>query len=479
MKNPASDGLLIGIDVGTTMIKATVVGLDGQEITWGRSPTPWIPVPTGSELEPMGLLGAVVEASHAALGAAPPGQVVGVGVTSIAETPILLGDTGRPMRTSIAWYDKRGDEEVADLVKTFGGQAFSERTGLPASTFCSVVKLAWLRRHHGPVVPRALSVADWVVHALGGDQVAEASLASRTGALSLAGRQWWKEILEWAALPPDLFPPVVQAGHLAGRVTTDALRLLPMAPEHRVTLDRLKGAALTSAGHDHLCAAAGAGAVGPAQLFDSCGTAEAFVVAVPPLDGAVLGRAVAAGLNAGWHTVPGRYALLVGQALGLTFEAVLHLLGSGTPDGLSALDGAAMGLSPGPLRVVREGPYASPSIVGIDAAASPASLWSATLDAVTREALQPIQEVLAVAGPLEELVLSGGWANCDGLRQRRRDLMPRFRWPAVTEAGARGAALFGGCAAGVFAGPADFPTPPDRPLNLGGPERQRVPRSRR
>ena len=74
-----------------------------------------------------------------------------------------------------------------------------------------------------PPARRALSVADWVVHSLGGEQVAEASLASRTGALSLAGRRWWAEGLEWAGVSPDLFPPVVQAGEPAGRRTRGSL----------------------------------------------------------------------------------------------------------------------------------------------------------------------------------------------------------------------------------------------------------------
>jgi hypothetical protein len=65
----------------------------------------------------------------------------------------------------------------------------------------------------------------------------------------------------------------------------------------------------------------------------------------------------------------------------------------------------------------------------------------------------------AVAGPVGEVVLSGGRANFAGLRADRAKLARRLRWPAVTEAGARGAALFGGCGAGVFSGPEDFPVP--------------------
>jgi hypothetical protein len=45
---------------------------------------------------------------------------------------------------------------------------------------------------------------------------------------------------------------------------------------------------------------------------------------------------------------------------------------------------------------------------------------------------------------------------------RKRQMFHRVTWPALAEAGARGAALFGGVAAGVFDGPEAFPRPEDR-----------------
>ena len=41
--------LLVGLDIGTTMTKAAVVGPDGQEISWGTVPTPWRTVASGAE----------------------------------------------------------------------------------------------------------------------------------------------------------------------------------------------------------------------------------------------------------------------------------------------------------------------------------------------------------------------------------------------------------------------------------------------
>lgn len=468
MNRPA-EALLVGIDVGTTMTKAVVVGLDGTELSWGRSRTLWRAAPSGNEAYPEDFLAAVVGATSSALSSAPAGQVVGIGVTSMAETVVRLGADGRPVGPAVAWHDPRGAAEAVDLAAEFGATGFSARTGLDASPLCTLVKLAWLHRNGLPVGRRALSVADWVVHCLGGEQVAEASLASRTGALTLEGRRWWQEGLQWAGAPHDLFPTVGQAGDLSGRVTPEALAALPTTSAHQGPLSRLIGAALTSAGHDHLSAAAGAGAVDQAQVLCSCGTAEAFARAIPPLDGPELAEAVSAGLSSGWHTVPGKYSLLVGHALGLLLEPVLRLLGTEGVDAITALDAAAQVVPPNTLRVLRDGPFSNPSIVGTSSEASPAALWDAALALVTADARKEISVVERIGGPAGELVLSGGWAHLAGFRQRRLGLLPRLRWPAVNEAGARGAALFGGCAAGVFAGPAAFPVPVDRGADGAGP----------
>jgi len=459
--------LLVGIDIGTTRTKATVVGADGHELCWGQAPTPWRTVASGAETDAAAILASVLAAVDIALRAAPPGEVLGVGVTSMAETLVLLDGAGRPLAPCIAWYDSRGEDELADLDRVFGQGPFSARTGLAEPAISSLVKLAWHARHNAVPVRRAFSMADWVVHILGGEPSSEASLASRTGALSLVGRQWWADGLGWAGAPADVFPPVAQAGELVGKVMTDALgRAAEAARCDQGALPRLIGAAVTSAGHDHLSACVGAGAAGSGQVLDSCGTAEGFVRTVAPLDGRSLSRAVSVGLSAGWHTVPGKYALMGGQSLGLVLDPVLSLLGVRGPEALGALDDAAGGVGPGSLHLAQSGSYGTVSILDLGERSSPEALWSAALDYVAQGASRVLDAMGAIAGPAHELVLSGGWARCTGLRVRRRQLVPRVRWPAVVEAGARGAALFGGCAAGLFSGPADFPLIADQLLGL-------------
>jgi sugar (pentulose or hexulose) kinase len=442
--------LLVGIDVGTTACKAAAVRVsDGTEVAHAAVPTPWTVVPTGAELAPARLLDAALAAAAGALEAAPRGPVVGAGVTSMAETGVLLDRHGRPVAPAIAWHDARGEGEAVRLAADLGAERFSARTGLPIRPLFSIAKYAWLRANHPEVAEavRWLSVAEWVVHGLGGEQVAELSLASRTGVLDLERRAWWEEACAWAAMPPGLMADLVQAGSPAGRASDGRL-------------PRLAGATLTVAGHDHLSASVGAGATRPADLFDSCGTAEALVRAVPPpVAPQDIGRLVAAHVTVGWHVLPGQQVLLGASRAGLALRRFLDLLGV-DDEGRAELDRAAAAAPPGSAGLVVRDVFGERAVLeGIGTDPRPALVWRAVLEAVTERAAELRGHIESVAGPSRRLVLAGGWARSPAARSVKRAVLGPFDWPQVTQAGARGAALLAGVAAGRFDGIGDLPGP--------------------
>ena len=209
--------LLLGIDVGTSASKAVLLDPDGVERARGQTATPWKRIATGAEVECEALFEAAVGAARAALGRAAEGRVRAVGVTSMAETGALLDRRGRPLAPAIAWHDGRGHDEAVRLAEELGADRFIETTGLPVSPLCSLAKLRWLAEH-GDIgtATRWLSVAEWVIRRLGGRDVAELSLASRTGLLDLSARRPFADALAWAGLPDDLLGELVPAGTAAG-----------------------------------------------------------------------------------------------------------------------------------------------------------------------------------------------------------------------------------------------------------------------
>ena len=94
-------------------------------------------------------------------------------------------------------------------------------------------------------------------------------------------------------------------------------------------ISELDGAVLTVTGHDHPCAAAGAGATAIGDALDSCGTAEAILRSAPaPVPAGTMEDAAARGVTVGCHVLPRRQVLLGFFKAGIALKRFLWLLGA-------------------------------------------------------------------------------------------------------------------------------------------------------
>ncbi len=423
--------LLVGVDVGTTRIKAGVVDLDGNELGCSATPTVWTRSATGAQARPDDFISAVQTALIDLMAIAPAGAIAGVGITSMAETVVLVGPDGEALGPSIAWHDRRAETDFLEMEAALTREAIAHTTGLTRDPIPTVVTLRWLLRAD-PELRRAstvLSVAEWIAFRLSGTRASELSLASRTGALAISGCRWWPEVMDWAGLEPSLFGELRQAGSEWGRIERPA-----------AGLERLRGAAVTVAGHDHLVAAIGSGVTTSSQIMDSCGTAEAVVRAIPADACRDPAEGHPAGIATGWHALPGCHCLLAGLPLGIELAPLLERLGATHSSGQTSLDDAALAaLAASATREPSAGPLGSP-----------ASAWLAGVRAAVDRASARCRDVERLGGPITEVRITGGWALNPVLRRLKEAEFARTVYPLVPEAGVRGAGLMAGIAAGVF-----------------------------
>jgi len=436
--------LLLGIDVGTTRIKAVAVDGAGEEHGSTSASTPFRPVAGGVEMDAVDLHRALVDVV-AGLGPAR-GDIAGVGIAGLAESGAPLR-AGRAVAPIIAWHDGRGVETAASLERRFG-PALARWTGRRVRTVSSLAKLGWLLDHGLALPDRWLGVPELALRFLTGAEATEYSLAARTGAYHVTDQRFLPEVVAHVAAgardgPTDgLFPPVLPAGAVMGRVSEAAAGDFGIPARIPVSI----------AGHDHLAAAVGLGAR-PDDLFNSVGTAETVVRrmdAVPDVDRA-LGLDLAVSVWPGgraWAVLASavRAGLVVGTLaahLGVDPAALDRLAAVGGGEhGRRAGDPAPVDLGQG--IVVPDGP--------------PAEMWTATLRALARRTAAAADRVAALSGPHRRLVVFGGGSRSPvWLRAKAEELgVPVVACP-VAEAAARGAALVAGVAAGwwpdVGAGP--------------------------
>lgn len=451
--------LLAGLDVGTTSVKALLVTPDGAEVSYGSAPTTWTRTEHGIETDPQVIADAATEALRQAVDHVPDARVGSIGVASMAEAGVLVDADETPVAPVIAWHDTRDVQQLADLSAALGGDRFSLRSGLPLWTQWSLTKHRWLLDNMPSTAAavRRYNIAEWVVRRLGGVPATELSLASRTGWLDLATGRPWDESLSWSGASPGLLGDLVTAGTPLGTVSTNH------------PLEAIRSATLTVAGHDHQAAAVGAGAFCDNDELDSCGTAEALVRTIRPgLPDPELGALTGAGVTIGWSAVPDRWCVLGGTQGGLVLQQVLARLGV-ERDGLAALDQAALAARPGAATFSwRDGP-AEYTLAG---SASPADVWLAATEAVTQQVRELSDSISASAGARGSLVVTGGWSNSAALMAAKAATMGTLTRSRSREAGARGAALFGGVAHGTYPSLAAAPAAPGAVVSTAADQHQ-------
>ncbi len=455
-------GLVMGIDVGTTSVKAVIYELDGTEATSAAAPTPWVRDTRGTQMDPVRLarcVMTVVDDATSRLGQAEDGRwagrpVMAVGVTGMGESGVLTDASDRPLAPIRAWHDDRGD--AARVAAVIGTETFVRYCGMPLTAQPSLAKVLALHAEYPETVraSRFWSVPEWVVHSLGGTPGSELSLASRTGLLDVLTGE------------PCEAATVLVGGPLLGEITVAGTPAGPAGPRSSQGADlgevpgRVHGAVLAVAGHDHQTAAYGAGAAEDGVLFDSLGTAEALLrFTSKPIDRDDVAELVAAGVTVGRTVVPDHYCALAGLSVGLGLERLSLLLGAQSRSARAALYDASIrtDLPHPPLQASMTG---SSVHLTLHADVDRAQAWVHAVESLVGLAAGPLTTTRSLFGAEHRAVGAGGWLADPTVAAAKRRQLPRLTTSSTAEAGAAGAARLAAVAAGLAPPPsAPAPTP--------------------
>lgn len=295
----------IGLDIGTTGIKAVAFDADGCELAAAIRPTPTHH--TGAETdydadELWAVACEVLRDTNAQL-TATGHRARAIAPTSMAESGVLLDGAGRPLAPIIAWFDGRTAPQAEWWSRNIGTERTQRIAGVSPQAVFTASKMLWMREHQPEAWAAGrhwLLMADWMAYRLCGQMATDYSLASRTMLFDLCVREWSAELFETAGLDRALMAPTVQAGTVLGRVQPDAASATGLPT----------GVEVASGGHDHVCAAFALGVTEPGMLLDSIGTAEAFFLVTGELD--TTARVAGSGMSQGLHVAAERTFVMTG-----------------------------------------------------------------------------------------------------------------------------------------------------------------------
>lgn len=267
--------LFLGIDIGTTGIRAVVFDAHGQIVSSARQDCRlYTEHPGWAEQDPREVLEATNEvvrlasSDAAAKFGTQTAPIEGIAFSAILHTIIPVDERGRPLGRSIIWADSRSLSFSDQIKEQYDSHGLYLRTGCPVHPMYSPAKLRWYEANQPDVFEQASKFvtikeyvqADWL-----GPVPVDFSLASGSGMLSLAKLEWDPEALDVAGIGADRLASLVDSTTIIGG--------LPVATANRLGLTA--GIPVVSGAGDGPLSTLGTGCVEPGQYTAMVATSGA------------------------------------------------------------------------------------------------------------------------------------------------------------------------------------------------------------
>jgi xylulokinase len=455
-------GALLGIDLGTSSVRASLMTPEGDVLGIGAQEYPIsTPRPGWAEQDPgtwwTATCAAISQALHT--GRVRPQDVTAVGLSGQMHGLVLLDPTGAPVRPAIIWPDTRSTEECAEIEERIGKDRLYRITGIPTATGFFGVSLLWVQRREPAVYARAARAVlpkDYVRFRLTGEYATDPTDGSGTLLFDVRKRSWSAEIADALHLERDLLPPVLESSVCAGSILEAASRDTGLP----------RGTPVAVGGADQVMGAIGSGIVEEGVVACTIGTGGQVFTTVrePVVDPGkrlhtfchampdawlLMGAMLAAGLSLRWfRDTLGEAEVQEGKRSGvdpyalLVAEAEKAEPGSGGVIFLPYLGGE---------RTPHMDPHARGCLIGLSLSHTRAHLIRAILEGVSFGMKESLSILRELGMPLGTVICLGGGARSRLWRQIQADV---YGVPVVKlsseEHSSFGAGLVAGVASGVY-----------------------------
>jgi xylulokinase len=262
-----AEALFLGLDVGTSGVKAILVDASGDVVAAATDAlTLSTPHPGWAEQDPQAWWDATASATRRVLGERDAGSIAAVGLSGQMHSSVFLDEAGEVIRPALLWCDGRTTAECAEITRRVGGEEkLRDFASNPALEGFTLPKVLWLRNHEPDAFARLSKVVlakDYIRYRLTGVLAAEPSDASGTLMFDTAKLRWSRDIMDAVELPMSLLPDIGGSAEVLGRVDAGAAAATGLA----------EGTPVAGGGADNACGAAGVGVVRPGEAVSSWGT---------------------------------------------------------------------------------------------------------------------------------------------------------------------------------------------------------------
>ncbi|MFV2067320.1 MAG: L-fuculokinase [Pirellulales bacterium] len=458
---------LMGIDLGSTSLKAIVYDSRGNAIAAGSCLTerfhPSRDHPEWTVWQPEQIWGGVAAAVRDAMAELDGrGTIRAVAVTGMGMDGLPVDEHGEALYPFISWHDPRTEPQHRWWLRHIGAEKVFSIGGNPLWPINSALRILWMAEHEPEILRRTdkwLLIEDFVNFMLCGRQVTDYSMASCTLLFDQRTLSWSDELIELSGIDRRLLCEVQPSGTRLGEVHLQAAQSTHLPAGTPVVLG----------GHDHLCGALPVGTLRPGSVLNVMGTWETVIT---PTTGPVLNDELrAAGMTVQAHVARGMHAIWGGNVAGEMLEwwrkqvADPALAGSASSGRIDweALMAEASSSPPGARGVMflpHMGGSACPVVdprslgafVGLSTRATRGDIARSVIEGLNYQFLDTVSAIESTLGTrLDQLVAVGGATRNAFWMQNKADIAGRpVEVPGVEEATPLGAAILAGIGVGIF-----------------------------
>lgn len=235
-----SGPLIIGIDAGTSVIKAIAFTHEGEPVAQASKPNSYDEGAGGAVTQDLRRTWEdTAQVLHELGGHIDDlaGRTTAIAVTGQGDGTWLIDDAGEPVGDGWLWLDSRAAGIVEEFEASGVRERFYRQTGCGMNGCNQSAQLVWLKRHDPALLARAVTAfhcKDWLYFNLTGERVTDPSEGLFTFG-SFRSRHYVPELMDALGLAGErsLLPPITdgtQATHPLSAAAADACGLRAATP---------------------------------------------------------------------------------------------------------------------------------------------------------------------------------------------------------------------------------------------------------
>ena len=217
-----SENLILGLDIGTSSVKAIFINEDGDVLERVEVKIATISAEPGlAEQRAEDYLDALK--SIAGFNKELTQNLIAIGVSGHTPSVVCIDESGTALRPVLTWQDTRAQKEAQELQEVFGNPLEVIGTSLPWSPSACPAKLLWLSRNESWLIKKlrwVLQPKDYVGFHLTGEAISDPW--SSKGLCNVKTRQPIEALLKYTGWPTSIVPELRDGFSSRGNVSQSA-----------------------------------------------------------------------------------------------------------------------------------------------------------------------------------------------------------------------------------------------------------------